>query len=136
MSNSNEFQQSILSELDPKLDFSEASPEEVEGQFEAAVFELLWNFQEGSGEEDQPSVYARQAVEKVQPVIEQWISYIQEEIEAIAGLGLPDEQKFAALEVRLMSLYDELNSTEFSEILGESLLAAELLGRYEIIRNS
>lgn len=82
---------------------------------------------------DQPDRWTDEAVKAVQPIVNQWLGTIEDEIRRIAAQDGDDSAKFSELQQALVTLYPQLNSADYAETLAEAMLAAELVGRYEVL---
>jgi glutathionylspermidine synthase len=130
---SQEFKQSIIAAVDPSIDFGESNPEALDGEFEAAVYQLLWQRDYAESTDEALNEYVEQAVEQAQGIIEQWKGKILAKIKAIDDSSLSDAQKVQRFQEEIPSLYKQLDQSGYADILGELIAIAELSGRYEIL---
>lgn len=116
-----------------KKAYLEVAPNELFGEIRAINISELQQYRKGKIK-DAAEEYSEQAIEAVLPEIDKWRRRINKEVQAVNRLPLNSEAKFAELQERLYSLYSELNEDKYTEVLGEAIAAAEVTGRWEIIK--
>jgi len=75
---------------------------------------------------DLPDRYSQQALQQQAPAVTGWLDQVR-------GL-MAGSDSLETVRDRLFSLYTAMPSPEFAEIMGYSLAAAELAGRYEVLQ--
>lgn len=84
---------------------------------------------------DQASQITEEAIELALPEMDKMRRRIGLEVNRVNNLSLSDTAKFSKLQENLYSLYNELNSDRYAEILGNAIAANQLAGIYETTQN-
>lgn len=139
------FQRFIITEVDPTIDFKElAAPEAVQGAFEAAVYQMLWQrqHQERSRSNinyaDSPNTQekkpdpadrvANKASLQAAPTIDNLLAPISQLVE--------ESESFEQVRDRLFDLYPTLDTKDFAELMGQAMTVAEAAGRVEVLEET
>lgn len=79
-------------------------------------------------EKDGVDLYATQLQERSAPIITDWI-------EQIRGL-VQEAESFEEVRDRLFDLFPKLNTTDFTELMAQAMMAAEVGGSFEVIQET
>jgi phage gp29-like protein len=74
---------------------------------------------------DGVDLYAEQLQERSAPIVNSWL-------EQIRGL-VQDSESFEEVRDRLFNLFPKLNTTEFTELIAQAMMATETGGRFEVM---
>ncbi|WP_099068883.1 phage portal protein family protein [Nostoc linckia] len=79
-------------------------------------------------EKDGVDLYAAQLQERSAPIVSSWI-------EQIRGL-VQESESFEEVRDRLFDLFPKLNTTDFTELMAQAMMATEAGGRFEVINEA
>ena len=110
-------------------------PKQLFGEIRAIALSELKQYQKSAYPSRKTAIgqIADQAVELAIPEIDKMRSRINREVQRINKLAIEDSAKFAQLQESLYSLYSELDTDKYGEILSEAIAIAEFTGRFEVI---
>ncbi len=79
-------------------------------------------------DKDGADLYAAQLQERSAPIITDWIEQIRSLVQ--------ESESFEEVRDRLFDLFPNLNTSDFSELIAQAMMATEALGRFEVLQEA
>lgn len=106
---------------------------EPEKKFDRSAFESALDLKEPAPSAD---TYTDRAVTESKPAIASMTQTAQGLVQAIVSRDSSDVAKYKAMQSGLVALYPDMSAVEFGEVLAQAIAAAELAGRWEVVKET